>query len=248
MSELKFWKSLALFVLDTLPTFGPSYLYFYRGENCSFYTGKLLFSLSTEVVHNRSISPRKCQTTSIPVALDASKYFKEEKFLMKLIVLNVLVFDAVKPSKIKISLKCLDNRSNVVELKLDKLAISKVRYATFKESSLRPVLTVGFECPDFRWKYHPLIALHRTLKLGERLLEKFELFRVDNGVGRADRLKLAILDVINGIGESIGKARILLYARNDNRYTHWDHKWMLNAVQQIVSLSYFQFNQSFKLN
>ncbi|XP_062543493.1 otoferlin [Armigeres subalbatus] len=222
----------------SFPTFGPSYLYFYQGPQNAVYIGRLLMSISTEVVHNRSVSPRKCQVLPITTLLDTSAFWTEERFLMKLIIFNALVFDTSKPTKIAIALKCLTQSSNCIDLKLEKLPVSKVCKANLHEfpENCRPMLTVDFRCPDFRWKCLVSNALQRAFTRGRDLLQKYILFRMDNGEKGIQPLKHAMRNVLENFGESLKVARADFNVRKDKRLTHWDHKWMLYIVEQIDSI------------
>ncbi|XP_065073914.1 fer-1-like protein 6 [Ochlerotatus camptorhynchus] len=238
--ELPFSKlSKQIDSVYSLPTFGPSYLYFYHGHHNEAYVGRLLLTISTEVIHNRSVSPRKCQSFPITVPLDTTAFWTEENFLMKLIILNVLVFDTSKPAKITVALKCLSQSSNAIELKLDKHPTSKVRYANFQEfpSHQRPMLTVGFRCADFRWKYLLTIALHRAFTYGQELLRKYVLFRMDNVDAKIETMKRVMQNVLDEFHKVLKEARTNFYVGTDKRLTHWDHKRMLYVVEQVDLLS-----------
>ncbi|XP_058828007.1 otoferlin [Topomyia yanbarensis] len=238
--ELPFFKlSKQIDSVYTLPTFGPSYLYFYHGHQNSKYTGRVLLSISTEILHNRSDSPRKCHSTSISTSLDTAAYWTEECFLMKLVILNVLVFDASKPTKIKITLSCIGKDSNTAELTMDELPLSKVHLASFNElvQHQRPVLTVKYQCPDFRWKLQTMMGLHHAWILCKDLLAKYDLFRMDCGTDNSDVLKTATAALLIDIDENLKKSAKIIYTKSDKRSTDWDHKWVLHVTEQIDNLT-----------
>ncbi|XP_053686796.1 fer-1-like protein 6 [Sabethes cyaneus] len=222
----------------SLPAFGPNYIYFYNGHQDSNFVGSLLLEIGTEIYHNRSVAPKLGNASPIIAPLNTATYWTEAEFVIRVAILNVLVFDSSKPATVKISLNCLANSSNSTELKLIKMPISKVRYANFQEFEplKRPVLEVTFKCPDVRWKLAPSIALYRIGQFGKYLLDTYQLFRIENGAKSINVLKIALGSVCADIHAKLLAAKGNLYAESDKRLTHWDRKWMLFLNEQIESL------------
>ncbi|KXJ78396.1 hypothetical protein RP20_CCG004777 [Aedes albopictus] len=175
----------------------------------------------------------KCLKEFLKVSL--TEFVKRSQSIEKIMLQINLFFDPAKPTKITLALNCLSQSSNIVELQLDKFPTSKVRKATFQEfpDNYRPLLTVDFRCPDFRWKYELTLALRRAVTQGRNLQQKFTLFRMDNGERQIPPLRRAMLSVLTDFGGYLKTARENLYVRNDKRLTQWDHKWMLFVVEQI---------------
>ncbi|XP_055527083.1 otoferlin [Wyeomyia smithii] len=219
----------------SLPLFGPNYVHFYNGHQRSNFCGSLLLEIATEIHHNRSMAPTLSNASPIITTLNTATYWTETEFLIRIAILNVLVFDSSKPAKIKISFDCLANNSRSIELSLAKMPLSKVRFATFREFDplKRPVLEVAFTCPDFRWKLIPSTVLHQTWQLSRRLLDKYQLFRIDNGAKAVDALKVALASVCDDIHENLLAIKGAAYGESDKRLTHWDQKWLLYLNEQI---------------
>lgn len=78
------------------------------------------------------------------------------------------------------------------------------------------------------------IALRLAVDHGRNLLEKVVLFRMGNG--EISALKHAMENVLIDFGGYLKKARDNLFIRKDKLLTQWDHKRMLYAMEQIVSI------------
>ncbi|XP_055604569.1 fer-1-like protein 6 [Uranotaenia lowii] len=222
----------------SLPTFGPGYLYFYRGHRNYSYVGRVLLSISTEILHNRRASPTKYPSVPIQPSLETALFWTEESFVLNLLLLNVIVLDRSKPSKIEISLDFLNQTSGHIEIKLDKHPISKTRYAPFHEfpPKRRPILTVRFKCPDFRWKYVLHQSLHHCWLTGRASLERFELFQMCSGRDQIGQSTVVIRRILNELDNNLKQISINFKVTTNHRLTDWDKKWMLYALERMKNI------------
>ncbi|XP_055621532.1 otoferlin-like [Toxorhynchites rutilus septentrionalis] len=224
----------------SLPAFGPAFIYCYQGQHNLGYAGRLLLSVSTEIFHNRTISPKKYHTVPIHAPLDTAYYWTEENFVIKVIILNALIMDAPKQTQLMIAMHCMANRTDPIELELGHQLVSNVRCVSFHHTpslpQQRPIITLSFKCPDFRWKYHRIIALKRTLELGSDLLEKYKLFRIDVGMSQIGQLKEAISGLLGAIDESLQRARQDFGTLSNKKLIPWDYKWKAYVIQQVELL------------
>ncbi|XP_035905182.1 otoferlin-like [Anopheles stephensi] len=166
------FSSLAMRTDDVynLPTYGPAWLPLYGGTQDSQYVGRLLISISTEILSIQSVPAHKTQAIRLYEPLVESNYWEEQVFVIRFRIIALQLFSHLQPlHRMLVYLSCADIHSKVNTLPIEKLTLSRRSQAVRCVDGAETIFTIKVQLPDYRHKYFIQAALGKLCEGAEQL-------------------------------------------------------------------------------
>ncbi|XP_050093922.1 fer-1-like protein 4 [Anopheles aquasalis] len=218
--------------IDQLPTFGPSWLYFYSGPQDTQYVGKVYLAITTNVASPTSVTSRKAKTTPIYDAIKPSNYYEEETFHLSLSILNVQLLQNISTQNIMMYLIWESVRSNAVKVKISKFA------NVCAAGTLTPFdaqLTVSLKTPDYRHKYFLSAAISKVQKEVKLLTEMLKLQKLKPSAETGYQWP-HVAEYLKVLEATFGSAVHAVSQSSYRKRTKWDQLHRDHVQEQLLLL------------
>lgn len=217
------------------PAFGPSYIVFYEGINNNVFYGKILISISTEVLDQTVLlTPQRKQDIIMP--LNENDYWDEEVFKINLILINGDAINTLH-NNVRMSMSCENYFTNYVDLELktyEKMENLKLKYVHYS-SNQRPYLTLSVKLPDSRLKNQANNLLKMLTREMLTNIRNFKQFKARYYSDKELQRK-CLNNLLNDLKDMLIGLRTKLFYKTFKKLTEWDENFM-KYIQSILEIS-----------